>query len=234
MTHPNLPLPPDTQARQLLSALADGQAGDTGAQDASQLWRDDPAARQAWHTYQLIGDVMRSDELARPAAHDAAFLQRLRTRLAAEPVVLAPAAAALPAKAAATVPTPRWLVPVAAAAGLLLVAGVVLLNRPGAAEGDSRMARAVASAASPTAAPTVAPAAWPAAAGLQAAGQPDAVAVAVGAAPQAQGVIRSPQLDSRLQEYLRAHQSTRGGLVAAAPGGSLRRVDAVVTVGNGQ
>ena len=31
-------------------------------------WAADPEARQAWHTYHLIGDVLRSDDLASPAA----------------------------------------------------------------------------------------------------------------------------------------------------------------------
>jgi sigma-E factor negative regulatory protein RseA len=40
------------------------------------------------------------------------------------------------------------------------------------------------------------------------------------------GVIR----DARLDEYLRAHQAARGGVAVAAPGGTLRRVEAVVPV----
>jgi sigma-E factor negative regulatory protein RseA len=34
--------------------------------------------------------------------------------------------------------------------------------------------------------------------------------------------------NARLDEYLRAHQAARGGVAVAAPGGTLRRVEAVV------
>ena len=72
-----------------LSALADGDA--QALERACSHWREDHQARKTWHVYHVIGDVMRSEELARPAARDAAFVASLRTRLAAEPVVLAPA-----------------------------------------------------------------------------------------------------------------------------------------------
>jgi negative regulator of sigma E activity len=84
----------DSQARrQLMSALADGEASPTEAAQAVQAWRDDDESRQAWATYQLIGDALRSDELARDGASDR-FLSGLRDRLAQEPVVLAPQSAA--------------------------------------------------------------------------------------------------------------------------------------------
>ena len=41
---------------------------------ACALWRDDPEARRYWHTVHLIGDAMRSDELAQQPARDADFL----------------------------------------------------------------------------------------------------------------------------------------------------------------
>ena len=44
----------------------------------------------SWHAYQLIGDVLRSEDLAAEPAADEAFLVALRARLADEPVVLAP------------------------------------------------------------------------------------------------------------------------------------------------
>lgn len=84
----------DTQARrQLMSALADGEATAAEAGQAVQAWRDDPQARDDWATYHLIGDALRSDDLAQQASSDR-FLSKLRDRLAQEPVVLAPQAAA--------------------------------------------------------------------------------------------------------------------------------------------
>lgn len=105
-----------------LSALVDGQAD--GLDEACSRWRDDAGLRRDWHTYQLIGDVMRSEDLATRPAHDAAFLAGLRLRLAREPVVLAPA----PAKR-----RQAWLVPAAAAAGFVVVAGVLVVARLGQA-----------------------------------------------------------------------------------------------------
>jgi TorA maturation chaperone TorD len=63
-----------------LSALADGQADAT--EPACGLWRDDAAARQTWHAYHLIGDVLRSEELAREPGRDAAFVAALRADIA--------------------------------------------------------------------------------------------------------------------------------------------------------
>ena len=73
-----------------LSALVDGEVDAQSAAALSEAWRQDPELRARWHGYQLIGDVLRSPELA-GAGRDAAFLAALRGRLAQEPVVLAPA-----------------------------------------------------------------------------------------------------------------------------------------------
>jgi len=192
---------PDDNPRRWLSALADGDAA--AAQPACSLWRDDAAARQTWHTYHLIGDVMRSDELARAPQRDAAFLAGLRARLAAEPVVLAPVAPLRKVR-----PRQAWLMPAAAAAGFVVVAGVLVLTRlgqPGVPGPAAVMAGA--SGAGLTAVNTAAAPATPA--------RRDA------------GFIRDPRLD----EYLRAHQSAAGGVAAAAPGGTLRRVDVTVPAG---
>lgn len=78
-------------SREILSALADGQATPTEAAQASAAWRGQPEARATWHAYHLIGDVLRSPE-ALAASDSERFLQRLRTRMADEPVVLAPQA----------------------------------------------------------------------------------------------------------------------------------------------
>jgi len=113
------PKPTDEQ-RELLSAAADGDA--EALDGACQAWRSSAEARATWHRYHLIGDAMRSAELAQRPARDEAFLQAFRVRMAAEPVVLAPAAASKPAAS-------RWWVPAAAAAGFAVVAGVVVMVR---------------------------------------------------------------------------------------------------------
>src|SRR5471030_2568146 len=119
-----------SSSRRILSALADGDATDSEAARAFQAWRDDSEARASWHAYQLIGDVLRSEDLAAEPAADESFLVALRTRLAAEPVVLAPQPrvaeepAVLPIAANATArPRARWQGPLAMAAGFLAVIG---------------------------------------------------------------------------------------------------------------
>lgn len=128
----------------LLSALTDGESTGAEAARTCQRWHHDEQLRSDWHTYHLIGDVLRSDDLARHGSDDERFLQRLRERLAQEPAVLAPrrtepADAAEPASAASSriVPLPvrrspmrRWGAPVGVAAGVVLVASAFMVSRP--------------------------------------------------------------------------------------------------------
>ena len=131
MSQPDSDRSSSESSRRILSALADGDATDSEAARAFQAWRDDPDARASWHAYQLIGDVLRSDDLAARPGADEAFLVALRARLADEPVVLAPQprieaeAEALPIAANASVRARRWQGPVAMAAGFLAVIGVL-------------------------------------------------------------------------------------------------------------
>jgi sigma-E factor negative regulatory protein RseA len=100
---------------QSLSSLADGQADANAQSSCLEQWASRADVRARWHEYQVIGDVMRSDELATGAASDAAFLQALRQRIDREPPRLMPAVPA---------PTrrPAWLAPAAMAAGVGAVA----------------------------------------------------------------------------------------------------------------
>lgn len=213
---PHAALPGEAGAdapRQHLSALLDGSChrdpqgdGASAVQRACALWRDDAQARQDWHTWNLIGDVMRSDELARRPARDAAFLARLRERLADEPVVLAPAAVApdcAPVVARGWRQAWRW--PSAVAAGFVLVAGVLVVART----------------VPPQTAPTLASNSVP---GLSVASVPGA---SPSSAPAVGGLIR----DSRLDSYLRAHQTARGSPAAAVPGGGMRNVEVTLNRG---
>ena len=74
--------PAADEPRQWLSDLADGRLDDQDLAGACRRWAEDDDARRTWYAYHLIGDVLRSDDLARPAAADAAFLEALRQRLA--------------------------------------------------------------------------------------------------------------------------------------------------------
>lgn len=200
------PLKPAPEAhgddpRLWLSALIDGDGAAT--ERACGLWRDEAEMRKTWHAYQLIGDVMRSEELAQPAARDAAFLAGIRQRLAAEPVLLAP-------QPVAPVPARRrqaWLLPVAAAAGFVVVAGVLVVAR--VSEPGVQPAAALAAASAADGAVRLGANTAPAAGSVMPAGDT---------------LVRNAQLD----EYLRAHQFARGGMAVAAPGGGLRRVDMTV------
>lgn len=109
-----------------LSALIDGELGASDFDPVCAQWRKDADLRESWHAYQLIGDVLRSDDLASAPGHDLEFMVALRKRMAQEPVVVAPAQVAqaasvrdpqaLPASSSwATVSRPRAL-----AAGLFL------------------------------------------------------------------------------------------------------------------
>lgn len=73
------------QTHELISALADGQLRDEAFARGVTLAATDPAAREAWQTYHLIGDVLRSGELA-VGSSPSAFLERLQRRLQDEPL----------------------------------------------------------------------------------------------------------------------------------------------------
>lgn len=195
--------PPGPHARDWLSAAVDGDREAMGK--ACHAWRDDPQARADWHAYHLIGDVMRSDELAAPAARDAAFLNRLRQRLATEPVLLAPS----PQQSVTPRAAPAWRLPAALAAGIVVVAGVLVVSRMSApeSEGSGQPLAAVSLPSGP-------------------------IVVSNGASLQAVAGTRGVVIrDPRLDEFLRAHQSAKGGFAAAVPGSSLRRVDVEITPG---
>ena len=150
-----------SSSRRILSALADGDATDSEAARAFQAWRDDPDARASWHAYQLIGDVLRSDDLAAEPAADEAFLVALRARLATEPVVLAPqprveaqAVAQPVAVNAAARSRARWQGPMAMAAGFLAVVGVLNVAGPFRHGGNASVASNGAPASGPVLAAT--------------------------------------------------------------------------------
>jgi sigma-E factor negative regulatory protein RseA len=135
MTEPDLP-DVRTHAHEQLSSLMDGDSSSDAIASACRHWKQDADARAQWHAYHLIGDVLRSEDLSRRSGADAEFLQAVRARLAQEPVVLAPTVVSMPADASGSgrrsrFHLRRWVAPVGMAAGVALVAGAVLVTRPG-------------------------------------------------------------------------------------------------------
>jgi len=96
-----------------ISALMDGELDERAAGDTLQQVGRDGEAAAAWRTYHLIGDVLREDRVLTPG-----FAARVGERLAAEPTVLAPAAA--PRQTRRWLPLPA----VAVAAAVALVSWV--------------------------------------------------------------------------------------------------------------
>lgn len=184
-----------------LSALVDGEAAREGVMQACTAWRSDAELRQTWHAYQLIGDVLRSDDLASQPARDEQFLQRLRARLAEEPVVLAPQpveAVSLAAGRSAR----RWRTGAAVAAGFVAVAGVLVALQMPSPEPTASVARAP----SPIVPATAVTSTFAEPAGDH------AVLVTDGK------LIR----DARLDRYLAAHQRFAGASALGVPSSFLR------------
>jgi len=137
----------DETDRRTLSELCDGRADGSALTAACSRWAADASLRRQWHAYQLIGDVLRSEDLAAGPRRDAEFLSAVRERLAREPtqepIRLATKAQGRRSAVAAT----RWAWPVAAAAGLVAVVGGLLVLQGPLAE--SGAAPALASATPP-------------------------------------------------------------------------------------
>lgn len=79
--------------RELVSALADGQLRGEEFARALALTEHSEEVRAQWHAYHLVGDVLRSHELAASSARDVAFAARLRRRLQQEASMERPAIA---------------------------------------------------------------------------------------------------------------------------------------------
>ena len=193
--------------RWLLSAMADGEADAAEFSRGCAAWCGGEAQiRQSWHAYHLIGDVLRSDDLASPPGHDLAFSQRLSARLDGEPAVLAP-------EPLATVPARRrsWMLSAALVAGVMAVATVLVVSI-GPSVGGSATPMLAAGSRAPT---TVA---------ARDAALPDnAASSATEAVPPGGRVVR----DALLDRYLRAHRDYAAALPGSLPGGSGRSIATV-------
>ena len=181
------------QIQELISALADGQLRGEAFARGIEAAASDPVAREAWHTYHLIGDVLRSGELA-AGTLPTAFLAQLRVRLEQEPQFAAALSidpsripsATLPQRAANDTNF-RWKL-VAGFASLAAVAAIgwtAVGGLSGKPE-QAQLAAVPASGALPTNAPGV--------------------------------MIRDPRLD----EFLAAHRQLAGASALQTPAGFLR------------
>ena len=93
-----------------LSDLADGRADARDAQALCAAWAREPGLRRDWHALHLIGDTLRSTDLAQQAQRSGALLDALRVQLAHEPVPLRPRRAV------------QWMAPLAVAASFVAMA----------------------------------------------------------------------------------------------------------------
>lgn len=80
------------QAHELVSALADGELHGAEFTRALAVLASSPQAQAHWHSYHLVGDVLRAGAGTVVGAHDAAFVARLRLRLQQEGAPVLPGA----------------------------------------------------------------------------------------------------------------------------------------------
>ncbi len=200
--------------REQLSALADGQLPDEEWASALGFAATDEG-RETWQLYQLVGDVLRSPELARQTHDDGAFLARLRQGLAQEPLHgVPPVAAATTPPQPPEIPQPATFVPKAAANDSVfrwkMLAGVASLATVAALAWSTwGSSQAPAAQQWSMAAPLVAPAT------VSAANSP------ANPASHPQVMLRDPRLD----ELLAAHQRFHGASALQLPADFLRNAN---------
>ena len=184
------------QTQELISALADGQLQGEAFDRGVELAAGDGGAREIWHTYHLIGDVLRSGEHVNGSV-PAAFLGRLQLRLRQEPPLCGGGqgtgradAVFLPVpQTAANDPSFRWKV----AAGVSTVAAVAALG-------------------------------WAAVGGIVAKPELAQLAVAPPAAVVTASERGLMIRDAHLDEFLAAHRQLGGASALQMPAGFLRNV----------
>jgi sigma-E factor negative regulatory protein RseA len=183
------------QTQELISALADGQLRGEAFARGVEVAAGDPAALETWHTYHLIGDVLRSGDFTAGMVPEA-FLSRVQSRLQQEQGIGATATAAISSMPAAALPG----------------------GRPAANDASFRW-KVVAGFASLTA---IAAIGWTMTAGS--AGKPQEPQLAatqratVLAGTERGVMIRDPKLD----EFLAAHRQLGGASALQMPSGFLR------------
>lgn len=136
-----------------LSAFADGElAADALTQLLADLSHED-TLRESWHAYHLVGDVLRSTDLA-PSATETTFWSRLEQRLANEAVrpmqVVAQSHAVVRNRAPAN---QRWAWLVGASLSVVAIVVSAGLWQRDAAPGDAQLAAVLPAAVVATAPP---------------------------------------------------------------------------------
>lgn len=203
-----------TTKREQISALADGQLHGDAFADAMAC-TDDDEGLATWQLYHLVGDVLRSNELARADGSNL-LLSRLREQMAQEapvqrPVALVPEPAltvvAQAESPAANASVFRWKM-VAGVASLAAVAAIGWSSVSALQGGRGAPGAQLASAGAPV---------------IQAAQAPQGVApsaplVAVADNEGQQVMIRDPRLD----ELLAAHKQFGSTSALQMPAGFLR------------
>ncbi|OOG52144.1 sigma-E factor negative regulatory protein [Polaromonas sp. C04] len=196
---------------EVISALADGQLRGEEFARAVEAVSANAQALATWHAYHVVGDVLRSGELA-ACRQDVAFIARLKTRLQQEQI---------------QVPSRSAMGPMAASAYSAGTGGQSGEKRRAANESSLRW-KLVAGFASLAA---VAAIGWNGLAGSgQPAGQPQLAQAVVPVQPQAAQpavavadsdspvMIRDPRLDA----FLAAHEQFGGTSALQMPAGFLR------------
>ena len=186
--------------QEMISALADGQLRGEAFARAVEALSADPDARRTWHTYHLIGEVLRS---AQPVA--ASSPERFVTRLAARLAQERPIAINSIANSSETARAERLFDP----------------QKPAANDGSFRW-KLVAGFASLAA---VAAVAWTLVGGVGS--QPEQAQLAGTQAPAAGPVLASGDRgvmirDPRLDELMAAHRQFGGASALQMPAGFLR------------
>lgn len=183
-----------TSSNQHISTIIDGEC-DASHQDASLDALHEAAGREAWDTYHLLGDVLRSNDSA--VTFSAGFSERMAARLAGEPTFLGP-----PATAPSMMPSARRDCTADAGSRALGSRALRRIAVPGALAATVLLAVAVG------------PRLYEAHEGRLAGalGGTTGVVSMASAARDGEAVLRNPQID----EYLVAHQRFSPSLYSTA------------------
>jgi sigma-E factor negative regulatory protein RseA len=191
-------------SKEQISAFADGELSGAQADVVLAALRTEQGLA-AWSAYHLIGDAVRSDEMAVEMSPE--FFSKFSARLDAEPTVIAPVAAPEPAdrqdkrmvaNGVGGLTVRRFAIP---ALALSLAAAIVFILQPHPA---TVVATGV---ATPNVASTTAPAQQAATTAAVAPGGPAAGSPAVASLAREGEVVRDPKIDKFLDTH--QHYSTQ-------------------------